>query len=245
MVDLSNGVVLDGRWRVGRKIGEGACAKVYEVTAVSGDTGDYNLVAKVIPLSKGSKSAKDKEQKRLCDTLYHEYNIYVNNLYQFPYAARRPMKFYGESEGHRYLVMEKLDYDLSFLAKQGNLTVSSIAKIGLQLLDGLRLIHRNHYLFIDVKPDNFMMKGDKLYFVDCKFLLFLLQFILLISQCHCTVGLMERNASNASSSGYGAAAAGGRTFAGTPTYASIEMQNGGNPSPGDEIQAMVEFFHFN
>lgn len=176
MVDLSNGVVLDGRWRVGRKIGEGACAKVYEVTAVLGDTGDYNLVAKVIPLSKGSKSAKDKEQKRLCDTLYHEYNIYVNNLYQFPYAARRPMKFYGESEGHRYLVMEKLDYDLSFLAKQGNLTVSSIAKIGIQLLDGLRLIHRNHYLFIDVKPDNFMMKGDKLYFVDCKFLLFLLQF---------------------------------------------------------------------
>lgn len=168
MGDLSVGTILDGRWRIGRKIGEGACAKVYDVTPMGKETIDFPLVAKVIALPKsGSRSAKDKEQRRLCDTLYHEYNVCVNNFHDLSYVPRRPLRFYGESEGNRYLVMEKLDRDLLDVAKRGNSSVQDVAHFGLQILDGLKQIHQKGYFFIDIKPDNFMLKGDKLFFVDC------------------------------------------------------------------------------
>jgi hypothetical protein len=32
-----------------------------------------------------------------------------------------------------------------------------------------------------------------------------------------------------------------RAFAGTPSYCSIDVQNGGSPSPKDEIEAMVVY----
>jgi serine/threonine protein kinase len=65
--------------------------------------------------------------------------------------------------------MEQMERDLIALSnspKEAN--SSNIARLGLQILDGLRWIHQKGYLFIDVKPDNFMLKGDFLYFVDCK-----------------------------------------------------------------------------
>lgn len=169
MADLPPGTLFEGRWRLGRKIGEGACAKVYEVTPVNPAHADFPLVAKVIQLPKaGSKSAKDKEQRRLCDTLYHEYNVCVNNFHDLECIPRRPLRFYGEADGYRYLVMEKLESDLSDVAKRGETTASQAGRLGLQILDGLKHIHQKGFFFIDIKPDNFMMKGDRLFFVDCK-----------------------------------------------------------------------------
>lgn len=170
MADLAVGTVLDGRWRIGRKIGEGACAKVYDVTPVGKDAMsiDFPLVAKVIALPRaGSKSAKDKEQRRLCDTLYHEYNVCVNNFQDLPQLPRRPLRFYGETEGNRYLVMEKLERDLLSVAKEGHATLREVARLGTQILEGLRQIHNKGFFFVDIKPDNFMVKENKLYFVDC------------------------------------------------------------------------------
>ena len=34
------------------------------------------------------------------------------------------------------------------------------------MIDGFRELHAKKFLFVDVKPDNFMMKGNKLFFVD-------------------------------------------------------------------------------
>ena len=62
-----------------------------------------------------------------------------------------------------------MDRDLVALSRNTKEVNSSlIARLGLQILEGLQWIHQKGFLFIDVKPDNFMLKGDALKFVDCK-----------------------------------------------------------------------------
>ncbi len=167
--------IIGGNWKVERFLGEGACAKVYEVSSANPKLNHnlgYDMVAKVIPLPGqkliGSKSSK-KEQERICNTLSYEYTLYTGLLYGFQYCPRNPSKFYGEDNNLkvRYLVMERLDQDLVSFSKQSIPTPCQVAEIGLQILDGLKWLHAKTFLFVDVKPDNFMMKAGKVYFVDC------------------------------------------------------------------------------
>jgi serine/threonine protein kinase len=164
------GSVLGTHWKVQDFLGEGACAKVYSVHSLNNHI-DYNLVAKVIPLPIGNPKSKPyKEQQRICNTLYFEYTLYTGLLSTCQFCPKRPPKFYGEDTSHgvRYLVMEKMDKDLVALSNEANIALYKLGDIGLQLLEGLRWFHQKNFLFIDVKPDNFMLKGDKLHFVDCK-----------------------------------------------------------------------------
>jgi serine/threonine protein kinase len=165
---LASGTVLGSKWSLVSQIGEGACAKVYSISDVKSSL-DYEVVAKVIPLAK-SKSKKDKEQERICNTLNYEYILYTGLLMDFPFAPRRPAKFFGDDlpSGVRYLVMERLDSDLVGHIKHNPVTPNSIATIGLQILEGLIWLHQKNFVFVDIKPENFMMKANKLYFVDCK-----------------------------------------------------------------------------
>lgn len=171
-MSLSSGCILGDQWRVSGIVGEGACAKVYEVNTISKSTKlAYDVVAKCIPLGKpGGKSIKDKELNRICNTLHYEYTLYCNILFDFEYAPRRPEKFYGNdlTANMRYLVMERLQTDLSGLARSTCLAPADVSRLGLQILGGLSALHLKSYLFIDVKPENFMLKNEKLYFVDCK-----------------------------------------------------------------------------
>lgn len=175
---LSAGTVLGGRWQVGRFIGEGACAKVYSVTDIKTPL-DYEVVAKVIPLPK-STGKKDKDQERLCNTLNYEYTLYTGLLMDFPYCARRPLKFYGEDHQVRYLVMERLETDLVGYAANNAISPSILATFGLRILDGLQWLHKKNFMFVDVKPENFMMKNNEVLFVDCKLFLLLYDIMVLI-----------------------------------------------------------------
>lgn len=153
---------------VQRLLGEGACAQVYTVQPTNGDA-DYDMVAKVIPLAQG-KSKKDKTQERICNTLNYEYMMYNGLFSTFPHRARTPDKFYGNDMNHcvRYLVMERMECDLLAVSKRHPGT-AEIASLGLQLLEGLEWIHQQNFLFIDVKPDNFMLKDGRLHFIDCEY----------------------------------------------------------------------------
>ena len=139
---LSKGTVLNNQWKIESYLGEGACAKVYLVSSVKGNVG-YDVVAKVIPTGNGTKSKKDKEQEKLCNTLYYEYVLYTGLLSEFPYRPQVPTKFCGvdEEKKLRYLVMEKLDTDLKGLGKKNDITSTMASKIGLQLLQGLQWLH--------------------------------------------------------------------------------------------------------
>ncbi len=166
---LAKGTVLNNSWRIESFLGEGACAKVYVVNP-TGKSINYNVVAKVIPTGNGTKSKKDKEQEKLANTLYYEYVLLTGLLAEFPYRAELPTKFYGvdEEKKLRFLVMERFEYDLKHLSQQGSINPAKVADIGLQILKGLQWLHQKGFIFVDVKPDNFMMKSNKAYFVDCK-----------------------------------------------------------------------------
>lgn len=168
---LNPGSIIGKSWTIRQQIGEGACAKVY-LAEDRGNALDYEVVLKVIPMGGGTKSKRDKEQERLCDTLYYEFVLYTGLLNDFPYRPRTPPKFGGldEQQRVRYLAMEKLDMDLVSMCKQSPPTISTVGNIGLTILEGLMWLHKKTFLFIDVKPENFMLKGDKVFFVDCKFI---------------------------------------------------------------------------
>lgn len=167
--NLPNKTLLGGRWETTAVVGEGACAQVYTVRSLQSVV-PYELVAKVVPFTRGSSKAQ-KQQDRICNTLNFEYMMYNGVLNGFPFCPKLPEKFYGDDEKLkvRYLVMERMDRDLEAVANSGTVPSSSyIAQLGLQILEGLKWIHQKNFLFIDVKPANFMLKGDKLHFVDCK-----------------------------------------------------------------------------
>lgn len=75
------------------------------------------------------------------------------------------MHGYGEVGGYRYLILERLEKDLVAVSRDGP-SCSAVGDIGLQILDGLRELHGKRYCFVDIKPDNFMMKAGKVYFID-------------------------------------------------------------------------------
>ena len=169
---LAKGTVLNKKWEIGELVGEGACGRVYAVKGTNGLSISFPLVAKVIPTSLGigvtAKAAS--EQKRLCDTLNYEYTLFIGNLCEFSYRPDIPdiRTFHGVDVDHgvRFMVMERFERDLVGYAVNSNPDNRSVANIGLQILEGLQWMHAKCLLFIDVKPDNFMLNGDILKFVD-------------------------------------------------------------------------------
>ena len=137
---------------------------------------DYPLVAKCIEtnLQGLSKDAK-KEKERISLTLNRERQLLAPGqlLSKFPFRPKIPnINFYGKDETNEvvYLVMEQLDQDLEqWASSTSSRSSSSIADIGLQLLEGFEFLHSKGLLFIDVKPQNFMLRGNEVVFIDCKF----------------------------------------------------------------------------
>ena len=65
-----------GKFKLGRKLGDGACAEVYEVS------GGNDLVIKLCPLATG-KGKQAKEMTERANTLYYEYQLYNGIILQF------------------------------------------------------------------------------------------------------------------------------------------------------------------
>jgi serine/threonine protein kinase len=203
---LSEGQILGGKWKIKSLVGEGnasfdefgvlfifchegACAKVYSVEHIDNNKKyDYPLVAKCIEYGKGFSKSALKEQEKISSTLNRERIVLAPGqfLTQFKYRPRIPgLDFYGKDEtlGVVYLVLEQLNMNLKELSETISSSVFSIGSIGLQLLDGLQWLHMNGWLFIDIKPENFMFReNDNIVFIDCK-IIKLIFFIHLIFCC--------------------------------------------------------------
>ena len=213
-----------GPWKVGTPVGEGACAKVYDVAFAKEGGGDatYPVVAKVIPLGSG-KGKKLKDTTRVCNTLNYEKDLYNGVLLDFPYRPRTPFRgFFGDDKdlGVRYLVLERLGCDLTSYANSCSTPPShnDIAKIGLQILDGMKLLHKKGFLFVDSKPQNFMLRDcriDDLKFVDFG----------------CAERWMTYN-------GTGARPQNTRDLVGTPEFASLSCSKGNIPTRFDDLESM-------
>ena len=95
-------------------------------------------------------------------------------------------------------------------------SVAQIAKIGIEVLEGFQELHARKYCFVDVKPDNFMIKEDKLYFID--------------------FGLIEKYVDI--STGAHRPLQTSVQLVGTPTFSSLNRHAGYTHSRRDDIEAM-------
>lgn len=147
------GSVLDSKWIIGRVLGSGACSQVYEAKRISGN--DLSFVVKLNQLpassSKRKKNKHDTAMARFADLLYFEHVIYSTILNQHPrYFAKS--EGYGESDGVRYLVLQRLGVPLSY-----GLCPQRLANVGRDVLGALRLVHSAGYVYGDIKPENIML----------------------------------------------------------------------------------------
>jgi serine/threonine protein kinase len=234
---LNPGTKFNQRWTIDKKIGEGSCGSVYSVKERDSEVGE--LIMKCIQLPKGTSKA-DKELMKMANTLSYERTLYKGVLNGMTFCAALPLfHYYGEEHGFRYLIMQRLDCDLreymnSYPASA--IPVAEIVNIGLAILEGLEAIHNRGHLYVDVKPDNFMMLRDhpsalsdgtimhsKLFFVD--------------------FGLVEKFTS-VQAGGEERERTSRKAIAGTPSFASVDVLSGFSPSRKDDIEALVKFIVF-
>ncbi|KAF0714327.1 hypothetical protein AaE_011598, partial [Aphanomyces astaci] len=157
---LAKGTILKN-WVVGDKLGSGACSDVYAVTSKSNSAESFAM--KLSPIPPPSKSKKKTHAARSADALYAEHLLYVNTLQGIPGIPALPTTgAYGEDKGYRFLVIQRLGRTLEQVktANGGTLPESTVARLGLEILSTLRHLHARKLLFVDVKPDNFMLSRD-------------------------------------------------------------------------------------
>ena len=184
--ELASGTIIGRHWKIQRTLGKGACGIVYEVTTETASLlsmldRSISYVAKCIPYGHGLTAKKKKDQERVSNTLNKEMNLLAPGklLTYFKFRPKIPsMHYHGRDELNHvnFLILEKLDGGdlIAWSKKRPVPTVQEIAGIGLQILEGLEWLHSKGWLFIDIKPDNFMFRGDQIVFIDCKILTFLL-----------------------------------------------------------------------
>jgi serine/threonine protein kinase len=137
------------------------------------------------------------------------------------FVPRFPSGSYGEDKGFRFLVMERMTENLSqYAACRPAPTLSDIADIGIKLIGYLREIHGKSLLFVDVKPENFMLCGDPAT-KDVR----VIDFGLAKSYMDPMTG--KHKEPNPNGGGVG-----------TPSFMSISVQKGCDGSRRDDIEAL-------
>ena len=228
------GTILSRTWVVGPLLGSGACCSgVYACSKVSDaadDSFDQWVVKISPPLDSVSRKTKRRSTNQIAaDALFYEYTIYNSHLTKFrglrrvpdlpPYTARG----YGEckTSNVRYLVISRLNGYCDWGA-EANPTLANTFLIAIEALETLRLFHESHIVYVDVKPENIMVRSDGGLdrdrlpkFVD-------LGLVSFYTSC-------GRHRENQPISG---------PVVGTPQYCSIHVHRGSTPSRRDDVEAL-------
>eukprot|EP00002_Diphylleia_rotans_P002156 TRINITY_DN1132_c0_g1_i1.p1 TRINITY_DN1132_c0_g1~~TRINITY_DN1132_c0_g1_i1.p1 ORF type:complete len:320 (+),score=74.97 TRINITY_DN1132_c0_g1_i1:32-991(+) len=134
--------VLKGRWRLYKKIGQGAFGETF----LGEDIQTKQPVAVKLEGTVGSKQVLKLEVSIL------------RKLQESPYVCR----FYncGRTQEHNFLVMELLGENLSELRRKqpsNRFSMATSVRLGLQMLHAIESMHFHGYLHRDIKPSNFAM----------------------------------------------------------------------------------------
>ncbi|KAI9908477.1 hypothetical protein PsorP6_016140 [Peronosclerospora sorghi] len=137
------------------------CLIVLSVTSLPNDIG-RQFVMKLSPLPQ-LPAAKLKNKKRKKTPVERNADAFSG----IPYV---PLGAYGEDQGYRFLVTERLGRTLEMvLQEHGPVPSENAARLGLEILETLQQMHVKNILCVDVKPENFMLdtsKENKVYCVD-------------------------------------------------------------------------------
>ncbi len=142
---IMKGQKINDRYQIIKTIGEGGMANVY----LAYDTIlDRNVAVKVLrgDLASDEKFVRRFQREALsASSLSHPNIVEVYDV--------------GEDNGQYYIVMEYIEgkHLKQLLKKRGNLTVTEVIDIMLQITDGIATAHDSYIIHRDIKPQNIMI----------------------------------------------------------------------------------------
>ena len=142
---IMKGQKINDRYQIIKTIGEGGMANVY----LAYDTIlDRNVAVKVLrgDLATDEKFVRRFQREALsASSLSHPNIVEVYDV--------------GEDNGSYYIVMEYIEgkHLKQLLKKRGNLTLTEVVDIMLQVTDGLSAAHDSYIIHRDIKPQNIMI----------------------------------------------------------------------------------------
>ncbi|CAD8211376.1 unnamed protein product [Paramecium octaurelia] len=142
--ELKVGDIIQGRFSISQKIGEGSFGQVYKV--IDQKSGDQVMAMKV-EVEEEDYSMLEKEIKVL---------IEMRKKTGFP-----QIKFYGQEKRFTYCIMTMLGKNLESVVRKcgGNFELGTSLKIAIQMIDRIETLHNCRFLHRDIKPDNFVLEA--------------------------------------------------------------------------------------
>uniref|UniRef100_A0A0N4Z626 Protein kinase domain-containing protein n=1 Tax=Parastrongyloides trichosuri TaxID=131310 RepID=A0A0N4Z626_PARTI len=141
--ELSANTILGGRFKILNKIGSGGCGYVYK---------SFDIIKNMHVAVKAENNKKDggsvlKFEVKVLQNLSNRKNIVQ-------------LIAYGKKETFSWMALTLLGYNIYDLRVQcDEFTLSTIARIGIQALYGLKEIHEAGFIHRDVKPQNMAIGG--------------------------------------------------------------------------------------
>lgn len=148
-----HGTVIGGRYQLRARMGRGGMSMVWDAYDVS--LGRPVVVKELTPVGDPDPEAytrwlgRLRREVRLLASTLHRHLVAIYDL--------------GESDGRVWIVMERLDQRSladRIRDRGGRLTVSETARIGLEMLHGLRALHAAGVAHGDVSPRNVLFRPD-------------------------------------------------------------------------------------
>ena len=174
---------LSKKWQISTELGSGACGTVHALikqsksgssSSSSSSSIQYAVKLAIQPPPSTNKKKKKTLVEKNADLLNHEHILYRNVLNDLrgtmipnvPMAGDKgaPLGF-GTIDGYRYLVMERMQAGFSSIVPllvaatvaEKNSIAIAIGPIATRLIRLMEAIHETQHVFIDVKPENFML----------------------------------------------------------------------------------------
>jgi len=143
---LGPGVILKSRWKLVKKIGQGAFGEIYAGV----DLEKHESIALKVEKWDNKKAVLKLEV------------VVLKKMQNLPDGSPNPFVcryiHCGHYEDYNYLVMELLGENLSDLRRKrpgGRFSLATTSKLGILMLRAIESIHSLGYLHRDIKPSNF------------------------------------------------------------------------------------------
>jgi len=148
---MSGSSKIANKYRVLTKIGKGKFGDVFK--------GEHTRTGELVAIKFERPECPIKILKHETSVLNY---LYTNHCSQIP-----PVYWFGQFQEIPTLIMPFYETSLEHIVKDTS-TISMEQQLDWiqQIMDILESIHKNFILHRDIKPQNFMVKGDRIYLID-------------------------------------------------------------------------------
>jgi serine/threonine protein kinase len=205
---MENGDIIDKKYKIDGPLSAGTFGQIYNA---------HNIKTK----EKVAVKTENPEYQDELSTLRHEAKM-IQFLYTKHVRKITEIYWYGVLNNKIFMVMALYDRSLAdciprILAKTPEEKARTIGGIVVQVLNILRNIHEYYVVHRDIKPQNFMLRGNNIYMIDFGLATFYL----------------DNNGQH-----YDYDAAPSKTITGSPKYASIYSHRGIRYCRRDDVIAL-------